>query len=231
MQSYAQNGEDVRLARAFAGQSTGFYIDIGANDPAFHTITRHFYEQGWHGINVDASPHYAAMCEKHRPRDVNLCAAVSDAVHDLTFWEYPVSHGGLSTLSSTEADAHLRRGLHPVPRVVVSTTLAAICEAHVPPGTEIDFLTVDVEGHEGRVLRGGDWTKCRPRVVLLESVRPLTTTSCHETWEPFLIDAGYMYACFDGLNRYYVRGDQRLLAPSSRGDCAGRRVGLFCPPW
>ena len=31
--SYAQNGEDVRLHRAFRDQSTGFYIDVGANDP------------------------------------------------------------------------------------------------------------------------------------------------------------------------------------------------------
>jgi hypothetical protein len=41
MISYAQNYEDVMLARAFADQSLGFYIDIGAMDPTDGSVTRH----------------------------------------------------------------------------------------------------------------------------------------------------------------------------------------------
>ena len=33
MISYAQNFEDVMLARVFAGRSDGFYVDVGAADP------------------------------------------------------------------------------------------------------------------------------------------------------------------------------------------------------
>ncbi len=89
-------------------------------------------------------------------------------------------------------------------------TLAQVCEDHVEG--EIDFLSVDVEGHEGQVLLGADWKRWRPRVVLVEATEPLTTVSSHEAWEPTLLDADYLFATFDGLNRWYVRiEDAKLL--------------------
>src|SRR5207244_9591874 len=38
VRSYAQMAEDVRLNRAFRGQATGFYIDIGAGHPAIDSV-------------------------------------------------------------------------------------------------------------------------------------------------------------------------------------------------
>ena len=49
MISYAQNHEDVLLNRCFGSQASGFYIDVGAWEPVLHSVTHHFYEQGWHG--------------------------------------------------------------------------------------------------------------------------------------------------------------------------------------
>ena len=57
-----------------------------------------------------------------------------------------------------------------VERAVRVTTLARVCERHVE-GT-IDFLKIDVDGHAGEVLAGGDWTRWRPRVVLVEAFDP-----------------------------------------------------------
>ncbi|HZY84782.1 MAG TPA: hypothetical protein VFE78_08120, partial [Gemmataceae bacterium] len=53
MISYAQNGEDVLLGRLFGGQPDGFYVDVGASDPTDLSLTRHFYERGWRGVNVE----------------------------------------------------------------------------------------------------------------------------------------------------------------------------------
>src|SRR5438105_2444255 len=46
MVSFAQNHEDVLLARAFAEVGQGFYVDVGANDPSADSVTRHFYDRG-----------------------------------------------------------------------------------------------------------------------------------------------------------------------------------------
>jgi hypothetical protein len=42
---------------------------------------------------------------------------------------------------------------------------------------------------------------------VIEATRPMTNTPCHQAWEPMLLEAGYLFAVFDGINRFYVRGD------------------------
>jgi len=51
--SYSQNLEDYHLSLAFAGQSTGTYIDVGAGHPIADNVSFWFYERGWHGIVVE----------------------------------------------------------------------------------------------------------------------------------------------------------------------------------
>ena len=41
--SYAQNYEDVMLWRALKHVKKGFYVDVGANDPKFDSVTQAFY--------------------------------------------------------------------------------------------------------------------------------------------------------------------------------------------
>ena len=51
--SYSQNLEDYHLSLAFAGQRTGFYIDIGGGHPVADNVSFWFYERGWQGIVVE----------------------------------------------------------------------------------------------------------------------------------------------------------------------------------
>jgi hypothetical protein len=86
--------------------------------------------------------------------------------------------------------------------MIPARTLRGILEEHAPE--RIDFMSIDVEGHETQVIRGNDWDRFRPRVVLVEATLPMTRTPCHQEWEPLLLAAGYIFAYFDGLNRFYV---------------------------
>lgn len=81
-------------------------------------------------------------------------------------------------------------------------TLAALCARHNV--SEIDFLKIDVEGAEGDVLAGGDWSRWRPKVVLCEAVAPGSMAENWAEWEPFLLAQNYEFVLFDGLNRWYV---------------------------
>ena len=70
MITYAQNFEDVMLERALKSVSAGTYIDVGAWHPEFDSVTRHFYERGWSGINIEPVPaHY----ELFRFREKTIC--------------------------------------------------------------------------------------------------------------------------------------------------------------
>ncbi|MFN2607038.1 MAG: FkbM family methyltransferase [Acidimicrobiales bacterium] len=212
MRSYAQNHEDVLLARLFPPGLTGFYIDVGANDPIENSVTKHFYDAGWRGINIEPAPGPYGRLAAERQRDVNLNVGLADQAGSLTFYEFPPESSGGSTFSSAQADWHFHSGIPSTPHQVETRTLADICEEFV--GGEIDFLSVDVEGLERQVLAGGDWKRWRPRVVLVEATQPATTIPTHDEWEPILLDAGYLFAAFDGLNRYYVREEDRQLLPA-----------------
>jgi hypothetical protein len=67
--SYSQNLEDYHLSLAFAGQTTGTYIDVGAGHPIADNVSFWFYERGWHGIVVEPQPELAALYQRLRPRD------------------------------------------------------------------------------------------------------------------------------------------------------------------
>lgn len=204
MVSYAGNREDVMLRRLFPEAPTGFYVDVGAGHPLRFSVTKHFYDRGWHGINVEPAPASFTELQKDRTRDVNLNVAVSDTEGRAVFYEFPPEYAGWATVSREEAERHLADdGVAFTEREVPVTTLAAICEEHV--GGEIDFLSVDVEGLERQVLAGADFKRWRPRVCVIEATVPATTIPTHDKWEGLLTDAGYQFAYFDGLNRFYVR--------------------------
>lgn len=210
--SYAQNAEDVRLRRAFADQSTGFFIDVGANHPVMFSITKHFSEQGWTGVNVEPLPRLFALIQADRPRDINVNMGCSSQEGVLKLYAARGAASGMSTFTEQEVREHRDKGFEFDEITCKVSTLAKICEAHAQDRV-IDFLSIDVEGHEREVLEGADFARFRPRVVVVEATRPNTTEPSHEGWEHLLLDSGYLFAAFDGLNRYYVRREDERLIP------------------
>lgn len=198
--SHAQNFEDVMLWRALGQVREGFWIDVGANDPDKHSITRAFSERGWRGINLEPVASHFARLRKARPRDINLKLAAAAAPGRLTL--HRIGTTGLSTLDAEIAAAHARNGWPVETESVEVTTLAEVCRRHVTG--PVHFLKIDVEGAEREVLLGADFTACRPWIVLVEAIRPDTGEPSHAGWEPILLAAGYRFVWFDALNRFYV---------------------------
>jgi len=188
------------LWRALSGVRHGFYIDVGAGDPDRDSVTRAFYERGWHGINVDPDPGCFAALTERRERDVNLPVALADAPGLRRF--HAVSVPGLSTLCSDIAFRYRARGWGVQRTRVGVTTLAEVCRQHV--NGDVHFLKIDVEGGEGAVLQGADFAACRPWIVLAEATVPLTQEENYAGWEPLLTSSDYRFVWFDGLNRFYV---------------------------
>ncbi|EKU83205.1 FkbM family methyltransferase [Massilia timonae] len=199
--SYAQNGEDVLLWRALGHVRHGFYIDVGANDPVEHSVTKAFYERGWRGVSIEPLPSFHQAFEEQRPHDVNLAIAAGAADGELTLYDVPAVRGWASPEQSV-AEMHRAEGHEVAELTVPVRTLASICEEHVRG--EIHFLKVDVEGFEGEVLRGMDFARWRPWVLVIEATLPNSRETNHESWEHLVTGQRYRFAWFDGLNRYYV---------------------------
>lgn len=199
--SYAQNAEDVVLWRALGHVSDGFWVDIGAAWPVEDSVTKFFSERGWRGVNVEPNPALHAMLVADRERDVNLACAIADRNGTMSL--QMVNDTGLSTLDGDLGGSYRRDGREVTSIEVPVFTLAELLSAHVPDGQEIHFLKIDVEGFEGPVIAGNDWTVRRPWVVVVEATRP-TSQEVTVDWEPMVLGAGYHYVYGDGLNRYYV---------------------------
>jgi FkbM family methyltransferase len=210
MLSYAQNFEDVILWRALKGVAEGFYVDVGAWHPEIDSVTRHFYETGWRGINVEPNPVYLGLLQKDRPRDINLGVAAGASNGKAFFYAFKES--GLSTLDRTLAIGHQSLGLEEVRFSVEVVSLNAIFRRYAPP--TVHFLKIDCEGSEKKVINAFNLERFRPWIIVVEATKPNSQERTHEAWEGHLLKSKYKFVYWDGLNRFYLAAEKKSLRPS-----------------
>jgi len=169
LKSYSQEGEDMILRRIFENKQNGFYIDVGAHHPKRFSNTYFFYKKGWGGLNIDAMPKSMDIFNKVRPRDINIEQPISDRQQALTYYAFnePALNGFSKRLSDT------RDGIADYKVVFTkeleTKTLDSVLETYLPSEiSEIDFLTIDVEGLDFQVLKSINLTKYQPKVILVE---------------------------------------------------------------
>jgi FkbM family methyltransferase len=206
--SYAQNFEDVMLWRALNQIKDGFYVDAGANDPEIESVTKAFYDYGWHGVNIEpVSSHFEALL-KLRPRDINLLCAIGQKKGEINIFESDVR--GWATGVPNVAKRQIREGHEGKYHSVQLRTLADICREFVEG--DIHFLKIDVEGMEKEALLGADLENFRPWIIVVEATNPNSTKEVHCEWEPLLFNRNYVFSYADGLNRFYVAKERSRLA-------------------
>jgi len=216
--SYAQNFEDVMLSRAFPGAS-GFYVDVGANDPDIDNVTRTFYERGWSGINVEPLGAQFERLKQRRPRDVNLQIAVGEAEGEITFYAIEKWHG-YSTTDPAIVAQHRADKLKVKEQRVPVRRLAAVLDEHAA-GRAIDFMKIDVEGTELAVLRGAELGRHRPKILVIEALLPVTLAMVDrldevpdrtDEYASYLNPVGYRLVYHDGLNAFFLADEHKELA-------------------
>jgi FkbM family methyltransferase len=168
--SNSQEGEDMILQRIFARKEFGFYVDIGAHHPRRFSNTCLFYRKGWSGINIEPNPDAGAAFQKERPRDINLQVGISDHEGRLTYYFF--NDPALNSFDRELTDSRVENTSYRVigTKEVAVRRLDAVLREHLPPGVNIDFLSIDVEGLDMAVLRSNDWDAFRPKVVLVEAL-------------------------------------------------------------
>jgi FkbM family methyltransferase len=203
--SYAQNMEDILLDRLFKDQK-GTFMDVGANHPILDNNTYFFYLRGWQGINLEPIRRLHDLFLEHRPEDTTLAVAASDTEGTLPFYEVK-NYDGLSTLSPAIAKSYRQRGFKVIEHQLPVRTIASLVKEYriSPP----DLLCIDVEGYEDQVIRGIPLVTWRPKVLVVESTLPESNIASHQSWEPILLENGYLFATFNGINRFYLREDLR----------------------
>lgn len=206
--SYAQNFEDVILWRALKHIHNGFYVDIGAQDPVIDSVSRGFYENGWRGVSVEPTPSYWEKLRQNRPDELVVQAAVGESADIIKFYSFPAT--GLSTANADVAQQHKDNGFVCEELTVKTISLASILDGF--QDRPIHWMKIDVEGMEGSVLRSWAGSKVRPWILVVEATQPQSQILSYDEWDDIILDNGYSFVYFDGLNRFYVSEHHQDLA-------------------
>lgn len=172
--SWSQAGEDLALLSLFGNAETGTYLDIGAHHPTRFSVTRHLYQRGWNGVNVDANRDLIEAFKKARPRDINLCYAVgSELSYEFTVFE----ESAISTINSSwkekfVAESNIIKRIEQVP----GRSLRDIYDQYFSEAPA-SVLSVDAEGADLEVLQSMNFETLPvgrfPDHLMLESSPPL----------------------------------------------------------
>ena len=171
--SYSNWGIDMMADFIFREKNKGIFIDIGCHHPMINNNTYPLYKRGWNGINIDID--YSAIDSFNflRSKDTNIEIAVSDNVgnSDLFFYHNRAAKNTLSKEKGLEAKQI---------RSIKTTTLNKIIQESIYKDQKINFLTIDVEGFELNVLRGFDFKKYKPELVVVELIQEGMTEFFHQ---------------------------------------------------
>ncbi|MDD2926504.1 FkbM family methyltransferase [Rhodoferax sp.] len=180
------------LVQSFFQSPSGFYVDVGANDPVLDSQSQHLEALGWTGLLVEPDPDCCALLRQSRQGVVVEMACSS-----------PDNAGKFLQLNragphSTLEDQPIAIGA--VVRATVSVrceTLDTILRSHGAP-VGFDLLSIDIEGHELVALSGFDFSYWKPRLVLIED--HVTHLKKHQ----LMTQNGYQLLLRTGLNSWYV---------------------------
>ena len=172
--SWSQSGEDLALNSVFKEMINGSYIDIGAHHPSRFSITRHLYQSGWSGVNVDANPALISDFLIDRPRDTSIHALVgSQKSYSFSIFSEPA----ISTHNDFWKSNFLSEGQKIIEtREIPGMKLREIYDQYLPVGT-LELLNIDAEGSDLDVFDSMEWKTLSvsrfPNWLLLASFPPV----------------------------------------------------------
>lgn len=198
----SQLGEDVGLRHWFACNGfldgyKGFYLDIGAYHPFACNNTRWAYELGWRGMNIDPNGQSIELFNVFRPEDINVNCGVSDRNEELLYHIYEGAEGENSFVGGEKRQAATGTKI-----VEVRNINDILEENHIE---KIDFVDIDVEGFDERIVCSFNWKKYQPKCVLIEllgqrDIEAVIQTPIHKKMK----EEGYVLKCFYTVTAMYV---------------------------
>lgn len=204
LNSYSQLGEDRIIDKMLGGRS-GFYVDVGTNDPFRFSNTARFWKKGWMGITIEPDPLLHENIKKVRTDGINLNVGVGTKKGILPFYKFEPHT--LSTFSEEEKNKYLSEGykLQGIVDVPV-ITLGEILKKHADK-KQIDLLSIDTEGFDYEVLQSNDWTRFKPKLICIEAVEHVSGKpgKLQKKQEAFILSHGYKKVYENKINAVYER--------------------------
>jgi len=174
MKIYSQYGEENILNSFFNYKKKGYFVDIGAADGEDNSNTRYLSEfLNWTGILIEPHPYfynklYNLYKNENKIKTLNL--AVSDIESILPFYLFGSDKDSqVSTLEEEFKQKVITAYGDKFSTInIQTTTLKSILKEIYENKIYVDFLSIDCEGADIKVLRSNDWNLYRPSLICVE---------------------------------------------------------------
>jgi Methyltransferase FkbM domain len=201
---YSQKGQDRWvIEQVFKKQPNGYFVEVGAGDGRTHSNTYVLErDYAWKGVLIDANPDYISKIRRHR-RCLSVCACVDSEERDLNFFAFGYMGGIVANdtdYAQKKRDGLLKRHFDKIFQAR-SQSLGQILDSVGAPKS-IQYMSIDVEGAEHRVLSGFPFDRYVVEALTIE--RP--TPAVHNC----LMEAGYVLNSTKWCDGFYVSRDTAL---------------------
>ena len=202
---FSQFGEDISINRIFPKPMSGFFVDVGCYHPKQHNNTWQLYKKGWNGINIDIDSIKIEGFSALRPKDTNINCAVSNMNGEVSYY----TNGFYSLVNSLDSD-YVKGKKNYIKKSVKCYKLTNIIDDSKYKNREIDFLSVDAEGHDLDVLRSLDFDTYNPKLIAVEAYQATLSEVQKTELYQFLIQKDYCLVGWCGLSLLMANRDLQL---------------------
>jgi len=171
LKNSAQSGEDKYIIKLFDEDFKGKFLDIGCYHPTRHNNTYELYKKGWSGINIDLNPLTIELFDFMRPKDVNINIGISDkdAEKELYFIDELDTQNTIdkNQLEFLKKHHNINQDQIIVKKIQTKNLETILNEYQF---YNIDFMNLDIEGHELQVLKTLDFKKIKIKYLCIEMI-------------------------------------------------------------
>jgi hypothetical protein len=157
-ESYSQFGEDIIINKYFKS-FIGTYVDIGCYHPIKYSNTALFYKKGWSGTNIDLNQTSISLFNFSRLRDKNILACLSSKEE----WVDVYLDNEFSALNSTNKENIKNFKINNFKKNKIKTKIFPKIIKQ-----KFDFLNIDCEGNDYKILKTINLKKFKPRLINIE---------------------------------------------------------------
>jgi hypothetical protein len=154
--NYGENSEDALINSFFSKKKHGTYLDVGCYHPIRGSLTYSLYKKGWSGTNIDLSKETIDLFNICRPNDLNLNIGISDKNSDSEYFQV----GHINQANSLKRI----RGTTKIKIKTINLTYL-IKKYQIK---KIDYLNIDGEAFDYKIISGLNFKKIRPNLITIE---------------------------------------------------------------
>jgi len=172
MNYYSQFGQDQYIKDTFFSEkSTGFFIEIGAYDGVSCSNTLFFEKIGWEGVCIEPNPKLYTQLKTNR-KCITLDKAISVDSTPKSFFQiegYSEMLSGLADNYSQNHIARINRELEEHNQDYDYLEVECVTFNQLTERSNIDYLSLDIEGGELEILESIDFTQKNISVISVEA--------------------------------------------------------------